>query len=83
MVEKATDKGGFFTGVYSIKPDKSRRITLPKALFRDISTTDELVIVGVGTHCELWKKDDWERLFDEMTTDDVFDFLGDLNDEQT
>ena len=74
-----------FIGEYSIKPDKYRRITLPKALFSDISNTDELVLVGVGNHCELWKKDDWERTLDEIASeeiDDILDFLkGNVEEE--
>ena len=68
--EAARLKKNFALGVHSVKADKSRRITLPKALFGDISTTDELVIVGVGDHCEIWRKDAWERALDERAASD-------------
>ena len=70
-----------FKGIYTSKPDKYRRITLPKALFDDTSTTDELVLVGVGDHCELWTKSDWERKLEEITIDDIDDILEFLKDD--
>jgi|GEM_PF-6917956 DNA-binding transcriptional regulator/RsmH inhibitor MraZ len=46
-----------------VEMDEQRQITIPDSFVRahNITVKDQLVVVGCGDYCELWRKGDWER----------------------
>ena len=53
----------FYPGEYILTPDKRRRITLPDALFGDISDDEDLVAIRCLDHCEIWRRKVWEQKY--------------------
>jgi DNA-binding transcriptional regulator/RsmH inhibitor MraZ len=60
--EKAPDTKRTYFGEYKVKLDKNRRIVLPKALIGESLSGEEMVVVGVVDHLEIWPLEDWERV---------------------
>jgi MraZ protein len=48
-----------FSGAFDLGPDRQGRIVLPLALRQYAGITDEVVLVGVYTHLQVWARDLW------------------------
>jgi len=48
-----------FSGAFDVGPDRQGRIVLPLALRQYAGINDEVVLVGVYTHLQVWAKDLW------------------------
>lgn len=53
----------FFSNVYDCTLDKQGRVLLPKDLMLRAGITKEVVIIGSGTHLEIWDKLRYEQAF--------------------
>lgn len=67
----------FFSQALSEQLDKQGRLTIPQP-YREYADLDrEVVIVGAGTHVEIWSRDVWERQRTEAEST-VTDFSQEL-----
>ncbi len=48
-----------FSGAFDLEPDRQGRIVLPVALRQYAEIGDEVVLVGVYMHLQVWAKDLW------------------------
>jgi MraZ protein len=48
-----------FSGAFDLGPDRQGRIVLPVSLRQYAGINDEVVLVGVYTHLQVWAKDLW------------------------
>ena len=48
-----------FSGAFDLAPDRQGRIVLPLSLRQYAGINDEVVVVGVYTHLQVWAKDLW------------------------
>jgi MraZ protein len=48
-----------FSGAFDLGPDRQGRIVLPLALRQYAGINDEVVLVGVYTHLQVWARDLW------------------------
>ena len=48
-----------FSGAFDLSPDRQGRIVLPLSLRQYAGVNDEVVLVGVYTHLQVWAKDLW------------------------
>lgn len=46
--------------------DKQGRVLLPEKFLRRTGTKREVSLLGVGDHMEIWNRDDWESLDEEL-----------------
>jgi MraZ protein len=51
----------FLSGAHDEVPDKQRRITIPQILRTYAGLTQELAVLGVGDHIEVWDAAVWEQ----------------------
>lgn len=48
-----------FSGAFDLGPDRQGRIVMPLALRQYAGINDEVVLVGVYTHLQVWARDLW------------------------
>lgn len=51
----------FFAMARVLKPDKQGRVVLPEKSMRRAVIADQVTLVGVRDHIEIWPTDEWER----------------------
>jgi MraZ protein len=44
-----------------VKPDKQGRIVLPEKSMQRAAISDDVTLVGIFDHMEIWPRDAWER----------------------
>ena len=49
----------FFSGAAEMEPDKQGRILIPSVLREYAGIEKDAVLVGMGSHLEIWSKDRW------------------------
>ena len=55
-----------FSGASDTAPDKSGRILIPPFLRTYAALEDEVFVVGVGEHLEVWSKNGWSEQLNSM-----------------
>ena len=55
-----------FSGASEAAPDKSGRILIPPFLRTYADLEDEVYVVGVGEHIEVWSKNGWSEQLNSM-----------------
>jgi MraZ protein len=60
-----------FSGAQACTPDAEGRIPLPDGLLQYAGIEGEAVLVGVGTHLELWSPRRWQEVADRMIEEGV------------
>jgi len=55
-----------FSGALSCIPDKQGQIPLPSSLRQYANIKDEAIVVGLGTHLEIWNPQRWEEMREQM-----------------
>lgn len=55
-----------FSGASEAAPDKSGRILIPPFLRTYADLEDEVYVVGVGEHIEVWSKNGWNEQLNSM-----------------
>ena len=61
----------FFSGLAQISVDKQGRIQIPAHLREYAGLTGQAVIIGNGTRCEIWSKERWSALDDDMDSGSI------------
>jgi MraZ protein len=51
----------FFAMARVLKPDKQGRVVLPEKSMQRAVISDQVTLVGVSDHIEIWPTDEWER----------------------
>jgi MraZ protein len=64
---------------FDVELDASGRVTLPSTLMTHAGIEKEVVVVGVGTHIELWDSERWlaDQAALDATIEEVTESLGD------
>jgi MraZ protein len=69
----------FMANAAEVTADKQGRILIPAAL-RDIAALEkDVVVLGVGDHCEIWNPERWKKLNDSITDDMLMQALEGTN----
>ena len=69
----------FFASATPIEPDKQGRIVIPQNLREYASLEKDVIIIGASTHCEIWSKENWDHIvenLDAATIAEAMDELG-------
>ena len=61
----------FLAGAAQVELDKQGRILLPAALREFAELDKDVVLVGVGSRIEIWNKDKYENMGEDMDMDDI------------
>lgn len=68
------------SSAFEVQEDSVGRFTLPAILREFAQITKNIVIIGVGSRCEIWSEERWNEYNDsEMSFDETFSKLGDFN----
>jgi len=62
----------------TVEPDKQGRVIIPATLREHIGITDEVVIVGNMDRAEIWVKEKWNEIQQELTADIFYEQLKEL-----
>lgn len=66
----------FYSGVTECPIDRLGRILIPQSLKSYAKIVKDVVIIGVDRRIEIWSKEEWEKLVNEVTSD--LDRLSDI-----
>ena len=61
----------FLSGATECEIDKQGRFLIPNNLKVAASLDKETIIIGVGTRIEIWNKDIWNKLDENISADDI------------
>ena len=61
----------FLAGAAQVELDKQGRILLPASLREFAELDKDVVLVGVGSRIEIWNKEKYEEMGDDMDMDDI------------
>ena len=50
-----------FSNASDLEPDKQGRVVMPESLRQYAGINQEVIIVGVGNHIEIWNPEEWQR----------------------
>ena len=60
------------------EPDKQGRILIPQNLREHARIEKEVVVIGVGTHAEIWNKDAWAAMSERMRSGPIIEAMEEL-----
>ena len=61
--------------------DNQGRVMIPQNLRSFANLTKDIVVIGSGTHAEIWSAEAWDAYNDEEDFDNVIGVLADINME--
>lgn len=61
----------FLAGAAQVEVDKQGRILLPANLRDFAGLEKDVVLVGVGSHIEIWSRENWENMDADSNMDDI------------
>jgi MraZ protein len=69
----------FQANSFDVELDGNGRVTLPPPLLKHAGIEREVVVAGVGDHLEVWGRERWQQLQEELdgTIGEVTESLGD------
>ena len=68
-----------FPSAFEAEPDKQGRIVIPQNLREYAGLEKDVMVVGTGDRCEIWSKDEWERISGSISAESIselVDILG-------
>ncbi len=65
--EAAMLRRQLFGNAIDLEPDKQGRVVIPESLRQYAVINQDAIIVGVGTHIEIWSPEEWQREQDEIS----------------
>ncbi|MBR1930777.1 MAG: division/cell wall cluster transcriptional repressor MraZ [Lachnospiraceae bacterium] len=68
----------FLSGATSVELDKQGRILLPANLRSFAELDKEVMLVGVGSRIEIWSKEKWGSINEDVDMDDITASMADL-----
>ena len=68
----------FLSGAATVELDKQGRILLPTNLREFAGLDKDVVLVGVGSRVEIWSKDKWDNIGEDMDMDAITEAMGAL-----
>lgn len=74
----------FFAMARVLKPDAQGRVVLPEKSIQRAVVADQVTLVGMNDHIEIWPKDEWDRHVEERlpTYGKMFDETADAVADQ-
>ena len=68
------------SSAFEVQEDSAGRFMLPSILREFAQIDKNIVIIGVGSRCEIWSEERWKQYNDSsLTFDESFAKLGDFN----
>ena len=68
------------SSAFEVQEDSAGRFMLPSILREFAQIDKNIVIIGVGSRCEIWSEERWKQYNDSsLTFDESFTKLGDFN----
>lgn len=61
------------------EPDAQDALVLPLSLREYAGLAKDAVIIGASTHCEIWSRENWEALCNELDSDTIAAVMDELN----
>ena len=68
----------FFSSAAEIACDKQGRIVIPKNLRDYAGLEKNVIIAGVSVRCEIWDKDRYDKMNEEITPEEIESAMEDL-----
>ncbi|MBR1771180.1 MAG: division/cell wall cluster transcriptional repressor MraZ [Lachnospiraceae bacterium] len=68
----------FLAGAASVELDKQGRILLPASLREFAGLDKDVVLVGVGSRIEIWSKEKYEEIGEDVDMDDITESMEEL-----
>ncbi len=68
----------FLAGAAQVEVDKQGRILLPAALREFAGIDKDVVLVGVGSRIEIWSREKYEDVSEDVDMDDITAAMGEL-----
>lgn len=78
IVKGKNIKRHLFSSACEVIPDKQGRILIPQNLREYANLSKEVMVIGVSNYCEVWDKEQWSILCDELTSDTLADVVEEL-----
>lgn len=68
----------FFASAIEVEPDKQGRIVIPSNLRDYAELNKEVMIIGASTHCEVWGKENWDKICSELDSETIAQAMDEL-----
>ena len=68
----------FFASACEVEPDKQGRIVIPANLREYGELEKDVMIIGASTHCEIWSKENWKKLCEELDSTAISQAMDEL-----
>lgn len=68
----------FFAGAADVEPDKQGRVLIPANLREYAGLDKDVVVIGASNHAEIWDKARYERISEELTSDQVAEAMDEI-----
>ncbi len=67
-----------FPSACTAEPDKQGRIVLPQNLREYAGLEKDVMVVGTGDRCEIWRKEEWERVSGSISAESISELVNNL-----
>ena len=69
------------SSAFEVEEDNQGRVMIPQNLRSFANLTKDIVVIGSGTHAEIWSAEAWDAYNDEEDFDNVIGVLADIDME--
>lgn len=67
-----------FASACEVEPDKQGRIVIPINLREYSKLLKDVMIIGASTHCEIWSKESWDSICQELDSESIAQAMEEL-----
>ena len=67
-----------FPSAFTAEPDKQGRIVLPQNLREYAGLEKDVMVVGTGDRCEIWRKDERAQVNDNISAESISELVDNL-----
>lgn len=78
MVKSRNISRFLYAGAALVEPDKQGRILLPPNLRKHANLEKDIVVIGVGSHAEIWNAEKWDLMQNEFADGPIAQAMEDL-----
>lgn len=78
MVKSRDIRRYIYASAITAEPDKQGRILIPQNLRDHAGLEKEVVIIGVGSHAEIWNKTAWAEMSERMRSGPIAEAMEEL-----
>ncbi|MEG2814459.1 MAG: division/cell wall cluster transcriptional repressor MraZ [Oscillospiraceae bacterium] len=68
----------FFASALEVEPDSQGRVVIPASLREYANITNEAVIVGASSHCEIWSVSNWKKVEEQLDAETIATAMDEL-----